>query len=144
MEAVVGTRRPAISETELEVLRALWETGPSTVREVDAILRRQRRRWAYTTVLTLLHRLRTKGYVASDKSDLAHVFRATITREELIRQRLVDLADQLCDGTASPLVHALVGDREFSIDEIESLRKLLDEAEGRHRKGQWRGSKPKT
>jgi predicted transcriptional regulator len=133
-----------VSETELEVLRVLWEHGAGTVRNVDAILRRrQRRRWAYTTVLTLLHRLRNKGYVASDKSDLAHVFRATITRDELIRQRLVDLADQLCDGTASPLVHALVGNRDFSADEIESFRKLLDEAEGRQRKGPLR-DKPKS
>ncbi|MBI3466920.1 MAG: BlaI/MecI/CopY family transcriptional regulator [Planctomycetes bacterium] len=135
----MGSRRPPISQTELQVLRVLWEHGPGTVRDVDAILRRQRRRWAYTTVLTLLHRLQAKGYVASDKSELAHVFRAAVTREDLIKQRLVDLADQLCEGTASPLVHALVGEGQFSAEEIESFRKLLDEAEGRQRKGQSRG-----
>ena len=137
----MGSRRPLISETELEVLRVLWEHGPGTVRDVDAILRRQRRRWAYTTVLTLLHRLQAKGYVASDKSDLAHVFRAAVTREDLIKQRLVDLADQLCEGTASPLVHALVGEGRFSAEEIEAFRKLLDEAEGRQRRGQARSGK---
>ena len=137
----MGSRRPPVSETELEVLRVLWQHGSGTVRDVDAILRQQRRRWAYTTVLTLLHRLQAKGYVVSDKSDLAHVFRAAVTREDLIKQRLVDLADQLCEGTASPLVHALVGEGRFSAEEIEAFRKLLDEAEGRQRRGQSRSGK---
>ena len=137
----MGSRRLPVSETELEVLRVLWEHGPGTVRHVDAILHRQRRRWAYTTVQTLLHRLQAKGYVASDKSDPAHVFRAAVTREDLIKQRLVDLADQLCEGTASPLVHALVGEGRFSAEEIDAFRKLLDEAEGRQRRGQSRRGK---
>jgi predicted transcriptional regulator len=137
----VGSRRPPISETELEVLRVLWEHGPGSVRDVDAILRRQRRRWAYTTVQTLLSRLQAKGYVTSDKSDLAHVFHAAVTREDLIQQRLVDLADELCEGTASPLVHALVERHQFTAEEIDRFRKLLDTAEERQRRGTSRGKR---
>src|SRR5438552_2238555 len=61
-------RRPTISETELDILKVLWEHGPATVRAINDRLRRLGRRWAYTTVLTLLSRLESKGYVASDKS----------------------------------------------------------------------------
>jgi BlaI family transcriptional regulator, penicillinase repressor len=138
---VVALNRPAISETELEVLRVLWEHGPGTVRDVNAILRRQRRRWAYTTVLTLLQRLQTKGYVASDRSELAHVFRAAVSRQDLIKQRLGLLADELCEGTASPLVHALVAGNRFSPAEIEQFRKLVDELAERQSKSKSRGSK---
>jgi BlaI family transcriptional regulator, penicillinase repressor len=137
----VAINRPSISETELEVLRVLWEYGPGTVRDVNAVLRRQRRRWAYTTVLTLLQRLQTKGYVTSDKSGLAHVFCAAVSREDLIKQRLILLADELCEGTASPLVHALVAGNRFSAAEIEQFRKLVDELSERQTKSKSRGSK---
>jgi predicted transcriptional regulator len=120
-------RRPPVSETELEILKAIWEHGPGTVREINARLRPTGRRWAYTTVLTLLQRLEAKGYVASNKTGLAHVFRAVVTRDRLLRQRLKDLAQQLCEGAPAPLVLALVESQHFSEQEIEQFRRLLDE-----------------
>ena len=119
--------KPAVSDTELEVLKVLWRLGPATVRDVEAELRRPKRRLAYNTVLTLLSRLRDKGYVATDRRDMAHVFRPIVTREELLGFGLAALADRVCDGTASPLVHALVRGQRFSADEIAHFRKLLDE-----------------
>ena len=120
------------SDAELEVLKVLWQSGPGTVREIEARLRRRRRRWAYNTVLTLLSRLRDKGYVASDKSDAAaHVFRPTVSREQLLASGLSALADRVCDGTASPLVLALVDGGRLSKDDIAQLRKRLDELEGK-------------
>jgi BlaI family transcriptional regulator, penicillinase repressor len=126
----VAPPAPQASDAEMDVLKVLWQHGPGTVREVEARLRRKRRRWAYNTILTLLTRLREKGYVASDKSDAAaHVFRATVSREQLLRNGLIDLADRVCDGTASPLVHALVEAGNLSPDDIALLRKRLDELE---------------
>ena len=119
--------RPPVSDAELEVLKVLWAAGPATVRDVAAALRRQRRRLAYNTVLTLLSRLRDKGYVAADRRDTAHLFRALVTRDELLGSSLTALADRICDGTASPLVHALVRGQRFSPDEIKHFRKLLDD-----------------
>jgi predicted transcriptional regulator len=127
----VASPKPAISATELEVLKALWEYGPKTVRELNTALQQQGRRWAYTTVLTLLQRLEAKGYVRSDKSELAHVFQAAVSREQLLRLRLEDLANQLCEGTATPLVLALVEGQRFTAEEIEQFRRLLDELEGK-------------
>ncbi len=127
----MSPERPPISETELEVLRALWEHGPGTVRDLDSLLRARRKRWAYTTVLTLLRRLCEKGYVKANKRGVAHVFRATISRERLVERRLADLASELCDGDTSPIVHALVKGRRFTSDEIQEFRELLDDlAEG--------------
>jgi len=125
----VAARRPVTSQTELEILKVIWEHGPGTVREINARLRQTGRRWAYTTVLTLLQRLQAKGYVASDKTGLAYVFRAVVSRDRLLRQRLKDLANQLCEGTPAPLVLALVQDQRFSEEEIEQFRKLLDQLE---------------
>ena len=125
------SQRPPISEAELDILKVLWEHGPGTVREINGLLPRQGRRWAYTTVLTLLQRLQAKGYVASDKSEQTHVFRAGVSRERLLRQRLKELANQLCEGAAAPLLLALVEGRRFTTEELEQFRRLLDELEGK-------------
>jgi predicted transcriptional regulator len=131
----MGSSGPPVSDAELDVLKVLWALGPATVREVEARLRKQRRRWAYTTILTLLSRLREKGYVTSDKpaggegGGSAHVFRPAISRDQLLRDGLTDLADRICDGTASPLVHALVQGKNLTRADIADLRKLLDDLE---------------
>jgi predicted transcriptional regulator len=123
------SRLTPLSETELEVLKALWDRGSGTVREINELLAERGRRWAYTTVLTLLSRLEAKGYAASDKSGMAHVFRPLVTRDKLLSQRLDTLAAELCEGTATPLVHALVQGRRFTAEEIAQFRELIDEME---------------
>ncbi len=125
----MDARGTTVSEAELEVLKVLWERSSGTVREINAVLHEQGRRWAYTTVQTLLLRLESKGYVQSDKSGPAHVYRAAVSREALLSRRLRELADQFCDGTASPLLLALVGDSRLTAEEIKRLRQLLDQME---------------
>ena len=120
--------QPGLSESEREVLRVLWDRGPGTVREINAELTRRGRQWAYTTVATLLQRLSAKQYAASDPSTVPHVFRAAVTRDEILERRLRDAADELCDGRAAPLVLALVQGGRFTADELERMRKILDEA----------------
>jgi predicted transcriptional regulator len=120
--------RPGLSEAESGVLKALWNHGPGTIREINELLERRGRRWAYTTVATLLQRLGAKGYVASDPSAVPHVYRALVTRNELLECRLKDAAEELCDGRAAPLVLALVQGNRFSADELARLRRLLDAA----------------
>jgi predicted transcriptional regulator len=120
--------RPALSEAELAVLRVLWESGPGTVREIsEALAGKSAKRWAYTTVQTLLQRLKAKGYAESSSGDgLAHVFRAGATREDLLKDRLQDLADELCEGTPAPLVLTLVENHRFTPEEVARFRAILD------------------
>jgi BlaI family penicillinase repressor len=122
------TNQPGLSEAEREVLRVLWDHGPRTVREINEVLKHRGRRWAYTTVATLLQRLAVKQYVVSDPSAVPHVYRAVVTRDEMLERRLQEAADELCDGRAAPLVLALVQGNRFSADELARLRRLLDEA----------------
>ena len=122
-----------ISKTELLVLKVLWEQGPATVREIHSVLTEQGRDWAYTTVLTLLQRLESKGYVTSEKSGIAHIFRPLVSREGLLLHRLRELAWEVTDGAATPLVQALVEGHRFSEEDIEWFRELLDRVEPRKR-----------
>lgn len=122
-------RRTDLSEAELLVLKELWDSGATTVRDLNARLGARGQDWAYTTVLTFLMRLEAKGYVASEKTGVANVFRPLVSRESLLRRKIAGLADDLCDGTATPLVRALVQGRRFSSEEIDQFRRLLDELE---------------
>ena len=71
------------------------------------------RHWAYTTVATLLRRLVVKEFAASDPSAVPHVYRAVVSRDELLDRRLKDAAEEFCDGRAAPLVLALVQGNQF-------------------------------
>jgi predicted transcriptional regulator len=122
--------RPGLSEAEREVLKVLWDHGTGTVREINEVLKHQGRRWAYTTVATLLQRLAAKQYVAGDPSAVPHIYRPVVTRHELLERRLKEAADELCDGRAAPLVLALVQGNRFSAEELVRLRRLLDESAG--------------
>ena len=131
---MVELRQSSLGENELDLLKMLWEHGPGTVREINAWSRRQGRRWAYTTVLTMLQRLEAKGFVSSDKSGMAHVFRPMVTRDKLLRRRLKDLANELCGGIATPLMLALVEQQRFTPAEISQFRQLLDQLESKKKK----------
>jgi BlaI family penicillinase repressor len=125
---------PHVTDTELEVLKALWQLGEGTVREVLARLAPGRPRgkgWAYTTAQTLLVRLQEKGFVASTKKGRAFVFRPRFTRDELVGRSLDDLATRVCDGKALPLLLNLVQSPRFTKAQRERFRRLLDELEGR-------------
>lgn len=119
-------RKPGVSDSELEVLKSLWEDGPATVREVSQRMRKTRKGWAYTTVKTLLNRLEAKGYVSCDKSGFAHVFRASVSRRNLLLEGLDLLRERICDGSAAPLVRAFVETGRLESRDVEELRRLLD------------------
>jgi predicted transcriptional regulator len=123
--------RQPLSEAEREVLKLLWEHGPGTVREVHELVGQQGQEWTRSTVITLLQRLEKKGYVDSDKSQHAFVFRAVVSREEVMRARMQDLAGELCDGEALPLVLAFAERHRFSPEELARFRKMIDDLESR-------------
>jgi predicted transcriptional regulator len=125
--------RPGLSDAEREVLRVLWDEGPGTVRSIREALAAQGRTWAYTTVATLLQRLQAKEYAVSDAAVIPHVYRAAVSREELLDRRLQDAAEEFCDGQVAPLLLALVQKHQFSAEELTRIRQLLDAARRRPR-----------
>jgi predicted transcriptional regulator len=117
---------------ELEILRVLWSRGPSTVREVYEALN-ESRKTGYTTVLKLLQIMTAKGTVKRNEEQRAHVYTACQPAEQTKRQVAGDLLQRVFEGSASQLMmHALAG-RRTPPEEIDELRRLLDEYE-RNRK----------
>ncbi|MCB9847628.1 MAG: BlaI/MecI/CopY family transcriptional regulator [Phycisphaeraceae bacterium] len=125
-----GSQPPApadLGAAELEALTTLWDDGPATVREVMEGLHRRGRKVAYTTVLTFLTRLEQKGYVASDKSGVAYIYRAKAPRERVVGSRVRSLMQQMFGGAAAPMALHLLRNERFTHDEIEELRRLIDQ-----------------
>lgn len=118
--------QPDLGAAELDVLKALWDRGPSTVRDVLDHLHSRGKKVAYTTVLTMLTRLEQKGAVGSDKSEQAYVYRARLSRERVSASRLKALVQQLYDGAATPLVLQLMQSEKFTPEEIAQLQQLID------------------
>lgn len=115
-----------ISDTELSVLKVIWDLQPSTVRVIQAELRALKHIWAYTTVQTLIARLEQKGYVNADRSGRAHIFSAGVSREEFLSGHLDDIAQRVCEGEAVPLMMSLVKGHHFSAREIRQFRAVLE------------------
>jgi len=123
----MAERHPDPGDAELSVLRALWDIGPATVRDVLDFLHESGKRVAYTTVQTLLTRLEQKKFVTSNKSGLAFVYRARLSRERLSKSKLHSLLAQLYDGAAGPLVLQLVRSERLEPEEIKELQKLIED-----------------
>jgi predicted transcriptional regulator len=123
----MGRNRTDVTEAELGVLRALWERGPATIRELTDALYPGGATSHYATVQKLLERLERKRCVGRRRGGTAHVFRARIARADLIDRRLQELADQLCEGSLSPLLTQLVAGRALDAEERRALAAMVDE-----------------
>ena len=118
-----------IGNAELEVLRVLWAHGPNTVRDIRSILESEGHSWAYTTVQTMLHRLRDKGVVVSEKVGNANRFEAALSLDNVVREQFSDLMDRFGKVGVAPLMLALVENSRFTAEEIETFKALLDRLE---------------
>ena len=123
---------PRPTEAELALLRALWERGPSTVRQMWERLDPAGRP-GYTTVLKLLQIMHGKGLVERDDTERAHVYRARLTQDQTQSQLVGDLVDRAFKGSSARLVMQALSSRPASRTELEEIRKLLDTMEGDRR-----------
>ena len=119
---------PRPTDSELDILRVLWARGPSTVREVQAELERERR-VGYTTVLKLMQIMSEKGLVERNESERAHVYTAAIAEERTQRQLVSDLLDRAFGGSATKLMMQALATRKASAEELKQIRALLEKFE---------------
>ena len=115
-----------VTDAELAILQILWERGRATVRELVEKLYPTGTTSDLATVQKLLKRLENKDCVGRDRSGWPHVFRALIQRTELIGRRLQTTADDLCDGSLTPLLTHLIQGQRLSAEDRLQLREMLD------------------
>jgi predicted transcriptional regulator len=111
-----------LTDREAEIMDVLWEHGPSTVAEVRARLSDKA---AYTTVLTILRILETKGFISHAEEGRAHRYSAQVGREAARRSALQALSKKFFNGSAALLLTHLVSDQKLTREEVRRVRALL-------------------
>ena len=119
---------PKPTDAELEILAVLWANGPSTVRAAHEALAK-RRPTGYTTALKMLQIMAEKGLVRRDESKRAHVYRAAESREKTQRRLAGDFLERAFLGSAGDLVLGALSARKASKEDLDEIRRLLDEYE---------------
>ena len=120
------------SDGELAILRVLWSRGPSTVRDVHTELSRDRDT-GYTTVLKLMQIMVEKGLVERDERARSHTYRALQGEIETQRCLLKELLYKAFAGSRRALVLQVLEAEPASAEELDDIRKLLDEGMRRSR-----------
>jgi BlaI family transcriptional regulator, penicillinase repressor len=116
-----------ITDTELDVLQVLWKHGPLPIRRIAEFLYGNAKTSQYATVQKLLERLEVKECVARNRTANVHVFSAAIERDELVGRRLQAVAQELCEGSWTPLLTNLVQTKKLSEKDRQMLRQLIDD-----------------
>ena len=116
------------TEVELQILRILWELGPSPVREIHSRLNASKGT-NYSTTVKMLAVMREKGLVRRKEDASPHVYRAAVTRDSAGKKLVRSLVDKVYDGAAMSLVLHALKSAKASPDELAEVRRLLDEME---------------
>src|ERR1017187_1576262 len=118
-------RRPSstLTEHELEIMKIVWQHDSSTVRDVyEALL--EKRKVAYTTVMTMMKVLETKKYLKKSQAERAYVYRPAQPQRQVIGAMVRDFVTRVFNGSASPLLVHLVEEHDLSREDLEEIARL--------------------
>ncbi len=113
------------TEAELEILQILWQKGTATVREVYDELS-EKKETVYTTTLKIMQIMAEKGLVLRNEETRTHVYTAAVKEEDMQQQLLDKFIDTAFRGSAMKLVMQALGNSKTSPEELEAIKKLLN------------------
>jgi BlaI family transcriptional regulator, penicillinase repressor len=117
---------PRPTDTELAILRVLWENGSATVRQVHEALAGARDT-GYTTTLKLMQIMAEKGLVVRDESTRTHIYEARLSRDETQRQLVSDLVDRAFGGSAAALVMQALNAHSTSAEDLKEIEEVIED-----------------
>lgn len=118
------------TEAELEILQILWQEGDSTVKYVNDKLN-ERKEVGYTTTLKIMQIMSEKGLVERDTTSKSHLYKAAIEESETKQALLDKFLETAFGGSAGNLVLQALGNFETSKSEIDQIKKMIEEIEGK-------------
>jgi predicted transcriptional regulator len=114
-----------LTEAELPMMQVLWEKGPASVNEVAEALSKDKP-VAYNTVLTMMRILERKGYIKHTKEGRAFIYQPVVNQGEASRTAVRQLLNRFFKDSPELLVLNLLRDERMDEDELERLRKLVE------------------
>ena len=112
------------TEAELEILQVLWREGPSTVRQINHQINRDKRT-GYTTTLKLMQIMLDKGLLTRDESARPQVYSAAVSRDKAQRQLVGEMLEKVFEGSATRLVMQALSAKKASPKELAEIRRLI-------------------
>jgi predicted transcriptional regulator len=121
-------KTPGLTDAELRLMEVLWRAGPATVNDVADALPKDPA-LAYSTVLTTLRILETKGYLKHTKDGRAFLYEAVVPREEACESAVLHLLRRFFENSPELLVLNLIDAKKISAKELKRLRRRIEEAQ---------------
>jgi len=119
-------KHTTLTPQELEIMKLVWQRESSSVRDIyEALLKR--RKIAYTTVMTMMNTLETKGYLKKRRLDRAFIYRPTQPKNKVIGGMIREFIDRVFNGSAEPLLVHLVKERHIREEDLKSITRMLEE-----------------
>ncbi|MGA9649575.1 MULTISPECIES: BlaI/MecI/CopY family transcriptional regulator [Pedobacter] len=115
------------TEGEMEILQVLWQKGLCTVREVHEAL--DKKDSGYTTTLKLMQIMHEKGMVERDTNQKTHIYKAIVNQDKTEKHLVNKMIDNVFNGSAARLVMQALGNHSASADEIDEIKKYLEQLE---------------
>lgn len=115
-----------LSPAEWEVMKVIWELGPSAARDVYASLPAEVG-WAYKTVKTLLSRLVAKGALDYEQIGNSYLYRSAVEREQMTRKEVRGVFSRVMGAALSPVLAHFIEEADLSEEEIRNLKRLLEQ-----------------
>ncbi|HLK20797.1 MAG TPA: BlaI/MecI/CopY family transcriptional regulator [Bryobacteraceae bacterium] len=118
------TKTPTLTEQELEIMKIVWSRDVSTVRDVyESLL--ERRKIAYTTVMTMMKILEQKKYLLKTQEDRAYVYRPAKPKNQVIKGMVREFVNRVFNGSAEPLLLHLIEDQRLSKKELDEITRMI-------------------
>lgn len=118
--------KSVLTDQELEIMKIVWQKGSATVREVYEELLRHRK-IAYTTVMTMMGILEQKGRLRKSEDGRAFVYTPTEPQTKVVGTMVQEFVKRVFNGSAQPLLVHLVENLDVDDDQLDEIRKLLQE-----------------
>jgi predicted transcriptional regulator len=116
-------RSTVLTEQELEIMKIVWERESATVRDVYETLL-ERRKVAYTTVMTMMKILEQKKYLKRTQVERAYVYRPAQPKRLVVGAMVRDFINRVFNGATEPLLVHLVEEHDLSPQELEEIARL--------------------
>jgi len=119
-------KHTTLTPQELEIMKLVWQRDSATVRDIyEALL--EHRKIAYTTVMTMMKILETKGYLKKRRQNRAFVYRPAHPKNQIIGGMLREFIDRVFNGSAEPLLVHLVKTRKIRQEELQKIRRMIEQ-----------------
>ncbi len=119
-------KKTVLTDLELEVMKAVWQRGEATVRDVYEEMAAQRK-IAYTTALTMMGILEQKGYLKKTAGERAYIYRPAHPQKQVVGGMVKEFVNRVFSGSAKPLLVHLAESREISKEDLDEIAGLLKE-----------------